>query len=76
MANSDPRSLQFAIRPTIRNHHSLTRDGVIKQLADVVGPAHKVDLKHYDLLILVEIYRVSGITVLAFASFYSVQSRV
>lgn len=55
------RSLQFAIRPTIRNHHSLTRDGVIKQLADVVGPTHKVDLKHYDLLILVEIYRVSGL---------------
>jgi len=60
-ANSESRSLQFAIRPTIRNHHSLTRDGVIKQLADVVGPAHKVDLKHYDLLILVEIYRVSGL---------------
>lgn len=53
------RSLQFAIRPTIRNHHSLTRDGVIKQLAEVVGPAHKVDLKHYDLLVIVEIYRVS-----------------
>ena len=54
------RSLQFAIRPTIRNHHVLTRDGVIKQLADVVGPAHKVDLKNYDLLVVVEIYRVSG----------------
>ncbi len=36
----------------------MTRDGVIKQLADAVGPAHKVDLKHYDLLILVEIYKV------------------
>lgn len=36
----------------------MTRDGVIRQLADAVGPAHKVDLKHYDLLILVEIYKV------------------
>lgn len=25
-----------------------------------MGPAHKVDLKHYDLLILVEIYKVSA----------------
>ncbi|MCJ1364167.1 hypothetical protein MMC16_003276 [Acarospora aff. strigata] len=55
---------KFAIRPTIRNHSTLTRDGVIKQLADVVGPAHQVDLKHYDLMIIVEIYKnICGMSV-------------
>ena len=50
--------IKFAIRTTIRNHSTLTRDGVIKQVADAVGQSHTVDLKHYDLLILVEIYKV------------------
>ena len=50
--------VQFAIRPNIRNHGVLSRDTVIKQVADVVGPSHTVDLKSYDLLILVEIYKV------------------
>ncbi len=31
---------------------------VIKKIADIVGPGHKVDLKAYDLLILVEIHQV------------------
>ena len=31
---------------------------MIKQVADIVGPKHTVDLKSYDLLILVEIYKV------------------
>ncbi|MCJ1354743.1 MAG: hypothetical protein MMC33_004732 [Icmadophila ericetorum] len=53
-------SKKFAIRTTIRNHGSLTRDIVIKQVADTVGPPHTVDLKNYDLLILVEIYRSLG----------------
>ena len=52
-------SLQFAIRPTIRNHNVLKRDDVIRQVASVVGPGHKVDLKNPDLLIMVEIYTVS-----------------
>jgi tRNA acetyltransferase TAN1 len=53
------RSLQqFAIRTTIRNHHTLTRDGVIKQVANAVGDQHLVDLTAYDLLILVDIYKV------------------
>lgn len=50
--------LQFAIRPNIRNHSNLNRDVVIKQVANIVGPSHQVDLKGYDLLILVEIYKV------------------
>lgn len=39
----------------------MKRDDVIKIVADVVGPLHSVDLKNFDLLILVEIYRVSRI---------------
>lgn len=50
---------QFAIRPTIRNHHTMKRDDIIKQVADLVGKPHTVDLKHYDRLILVDVYRVS-----------------
>jgi len=52
-------SVQFAIRPTLRNHNTLTRDSVIKQIASIVGPGHTVDLKDYELLIVVEIYQVS-----------------
>lgn len=37
----------------------MKRDDVIKQVATVVGDKHRVDLKNYDLLILVEIYQVS-----------------
>lgn len=49
---------QFAIRPTIRNNKELKRDDVIKTVAAVVGPGHKVDLHGYELLIFVEIYKV------------------
>jgi tRNA acetyltransferase TAN1 len=49
---------KFAIRPSIRNNKELTRDAVIKTVAAIVGPGHKVDLHGYDLLILVEIYKV------------------
>lgn len=31
---------------------------MIKKVAAAVGPSHKVDLQGYDLLILVEIYKV------------------
>lgn len=40
----------------------MNRDDVIKRVADIVGPKHSVDLKNFDLLILVEIYRVSRIS--------------
>ncbi|KAF3005147.1 hypothetical protein E8E13_010449 [Curvularia kusanoi] len=48
---------KFAIRPTIRNNKDFKRDDVIKTVAAVVGPGHKVDLHGYDLLIFVEIYK-------------------
>ncbi|KAF2155215.1 hypothetical protein K461DRAFT_276416 [Myriangium duriaei CBS 260.36] len=55
---------KFAIRPNIRNHNILKRDGVIKQVASIVGPGHTVDLKNYDLLILVDIMKnVCGLSV-------------
>ena len=51
---------QFAIRPTLRNHNVLTRDSVVKQLASIIGPGHEVDLKNYELLVVVEIFKVGG----------------
>lgn len=51
-------SRQFAIRTTIRHHHVLSRDDIIQQVAGLVGDQHSVDIKHYDWLILVEVYRV------------------
>ncbi|TKA32149.1 hypothetical protein B0A50_01397 [Salinomyces thailandicus] len=58
----EPR--KFAIRPTLRNHNVLTRDTVIKQIASIVGQGHVVDLKNYELLIVVEVYQnICGISV-------------
>ncbi|KAH9862232.1 hypothetical protein IAQ61_010435 [Plenodomus lingam] len=57
-------SKKFAIRPSIRNNKEFTRDGVIKSVAAAVGPGHSVDLKDYDLLVMVEIYKnVVGMSV-------------
>lgn len=36
----------------------MKRDDIIKHIATAVGHPHSVDLKNYDLLILVDIYRV------------------
>lgn len=52
------QGVKFAIRPTIRNHDVLTRDLIINTVAKCVGLQHKVDLKNYDVLILVEVYKV------------------
>lgn len=51
--------LKFAIRPTRRNHNVMKRDDIIKQIARAVGGNHRVDLKGYDRLILVDVYKVS-----------------
>lgn len=53
------RPTQFAIRPTLRNHNAMNREGIIKLVASLVGPGHEVNLKGYDLLIIVEVYQVS-----------------
>lgn len=36
----------------------MKRDAIIKTIAGLVGQPHKVDLKNYDLLVIVEIYQV------------------
>ncbi|MCJ1291556.1 hypothetical protein MMC34_003101 [Xylographa carneopallida] len=48
---------KFAIRFSSRNHHTLAREAVIKQVADAVGRPHVVDLTKYDALIIVELYK-------------------
>lgn len=60
---------QFAIRTTIRNHHAMKSDDVIKRVADLVGQPHTVDLKKYDRLVLVDVYRVSIKTSLSFIEY-------
>jgi tRNA acetyltransferase TAN1 len=59
---------KFAIRPTIRNNNQINRDEVIRIVADEItdlgGGRHKVDLKGYDKLVLVDVYRnVVGMSV-------------
>ncbi|KAF7507300.1 hypothetical protein GJ744_010734 [Endocarpon pusillum] len=58
---------KFAIRSNIRNNEQLSRDVVIKTVADAVtrlGSSHSVDLTNYDCLILIEVYRnVCGMSV-------------
>lgn len=51
--------VKFAIQPTLRSHDVLTRETIINTVARCVGMNHKVDLKQYDVLILVEVYKVS-----------------
>ncbi|KAF8866085.1 hypothetical protein BDZ45DRAFT_700739 [Acephala macrosclerotiorum] len=56
--------IQYAIRPTIRNHNTLNRDAVIKQIASLIADTHKVDLTNSDKVILVDIYQtVCGMSV-------------
>jgi tRNA acetyltransferase TAN1 len=43
----------------VRSNKKFNRDIVIKTVADVVGPEHPVDLKNYDLIILVTVIQVS-----------------
>ena len=57
--SKDIAPMKFAIRPTRRNHNVMQRDDIIKQIAGIVGSKHSVDLKNYDHLILVDVYRVS-----------------
>ena len=58
MTDAQATRLQFCVRPNMRNHNTMKRDAIIKTLAGLVGQPHRVDLKNYDLLITVEIYKV------------------
>lgn len=42
----------------------MTRDQVIRTVAAAVGPGHSVDLRDYDYLILVDMYKVSFLVIL------------
>ncbi|EWC45230.1 hypothetical protein DRE_05957 [Drechslerella stenobrocha 248] len=56
--------VKFAIRPNLRDHNVMNRDEIIKTVARTVGSEHKVDLKHYELLIIVEVHRnICGVSV-------------
>lgn len=48
----------------MRNHKTMTRDTIIRTVAAAVGQGHSVDLKNYDLLILVDIYKASSFDVM------------
>lgn len=43
----------------MRGNAKLNRDIVIKTVADAVGPEHRVNLKEYDYMILVDVAHVS-----------------
>lgn len=45
----------------MRGNSKLNRDIIIKTVADAVGPEHPVNLKNYDLMILVDVAQVSTI---------------
>ena len=50
--------MQYAIRPSVSGNKNFNRNIIIKTVADAVGPDHSVDLKNYDLLILVTVIQV------------------
>lgn len=56
---------KFAIRPVVRDHSKgLTKDGIISTVAGLVGKPHRVDLKGYDRLILVDVFKnICGVSV-------------
>ncbi|KAF9976982.1 hypothetical protein BGZ73_007387 [Actinomortierella ambigua] len=55
----DQKPLTFSILPKIRHNDKVKREDLIKQLASKVGAGqqHKVDLKNYDKLVLVEVIK-------------------
>ncbi|KAL7892850.1 hypothetical protein HDV64DRAFT_263551 [Trichoderma sp. TUCIM 5745] len=54
----------YAIRHTMRNHTILKSEAVIKMIASMVKPEHKVNLRTPDKVILVEIFQMfCGISV-------------
>ncbi|KAJ4255046.1 hypothetical protein NW762_009850 [Fusarium torreyae] len=57
-------SCTYAIRYNIRNHTTFKSSEVIKKIADLVSPKHKVNLTSPDKVVLVEIFQTfCGVTV-------------
>ncbi|CAD6443025.1 42bfe0f3-2a1e-427a-abd4-501fd34ef7a8 [Sclerotinia trifoliorum] len=62
--SEESAAYSYAIRPTIRNHSTLKRDTVIKQVASLVNENHKVNLTKPDKVIIIEIYQtICGMSV-------------
>ncbi|KAG7663357.1 uncharacterized protein J8A68_003105 [[Candida] subhashii] len=57
--SEDQKPIKFAININKRNFNTLNKDQMIKAIAECVGNehGHKVDLKDYDKLILVECFK-------------------
>jgi tRNA acetyltransferase TAN1 len=53
----------------VRGNSKLNRDIIIKTVADAVGPEHPVNLKNYDLMILVDVAQVSTKITLSYGVF-------
>lgn len=51
----------YAIRPNARDNTSMNPDAVIHIVGSIIGREHIVDLKGYDVLVLVETVKVSRI---------------
>ncbi|PAV16195.1 hypothetical protein PNOK_0781500 [Pyrrhoderma noxium] len=63
-AEGEPKSYRYKIEIRIRNHSTVTRDEVIKAIAECIPPPHTVNLDNPDLFILVEIFKATcGISV-------------
>ncbi|THH08588.1 hypothetical protein EW145_g2602 [Phellinidium pouzarii] len=58
--NTDsPKVYRYKIELRMRNHNTLSRDDVIKTIAQCVPAQHKVDLVNAELFILVEIFKAT-----------------
>ncbi|KAI5919718.1 hypothetical protein F4810DRAFT_471858 [Camillea tinctor] len=51
------KAYSYAIRPSFRAHSTLKRDDVIKQVAGLISPQHKVNLSSPDKVILIDIFQ-------------------
>ncbi|KAH6982802.1 hypothetical protein BKA56DRAFT_331591 [Ilyonectria sp. MPI-CAGE-AT-0026] len=54
---TEPAACTYAIRHNIRNHTTFKSDAIIKKVAGLVSPKHKVNLGNPDKVILVEIFQ-------------------
>ncbi|KAF4121556.1 tRNA acetyltransferase TAN1 [Geosmithia morbida] len=54
----DGEAYTYAIRPTARNHSTFKSGDIIKKIAGLVKPEHKVNLGKPDKVIIVEIYQM------------------
>jgi len=62
--NPEIAACSYAIRPTIRNHNTLSRGEVINQVAALIGEKHPVNLTKPDKVIIIEIFQtVCGMSV-------------